>query len=198
MDLASKVDIAAVQILIPTGDDSFVTFGKYYLPEAALESTASEHYAGWAKDGYLTVTEGEIIDFREIKQDVLDLCGMFEVSELAYDPFQATMLATELIEEGVPIVEIGATVKNFSEPMKQVDGLIRSKRISHNCDPCMTWMMSNVVARMDAKDNVFPRKERDENKIDGPVALIMAMNRAMNDDMGSMDDFINDPIIVEF
>ena len=198
MDLASKVDIAAIQILIPLGDDSFVTFGKYYLPEAALESTASEHYAGWAKDGYLTVTDGEIIDFREIEQDILDLCSAFEVASLAYDPHQATMLVTELMDKGVPVVEMRQVVLNFSEPMKQVDGLIRSKRIAHNGDPCMTWMMSNVTAKLDAKDNVYPRKEREDNKIDGPVALIMAMNRAMNDEGGNLDSFLDDPITVDF
>lgn len=82
--------------------------------------------------------------------------------------------------------------------MKQLDGLVRSRQITHNGDPVMTWMMSNVVAKVDAKDNVFPRKEKDEYKIDGPVALIMALNRQMNDDIGSLDSFLNDPISVDY
>jgi phage terminase large subunit-like protein len=198
MDLASKVDIAALQILIPLGDDAFVTFGRYYLPESALESTASEHYMGWTKDGFLNVTDGEIIDFKVIKAEILDLCRHFEVSKLAYDAHQATMLVTDLMEHGVPCVDIPMRAQHLSEPMKQIDGLVRSRQIAHNGDPCMTWMMSNVTAKIDANDNVFPRKERDENKIDAPVALIMAMNRYMNDDYGSLDNFLNDPISVEF
>ena len=87
---------------------------------------------------------------------------------------------------------------NFSEPMKEVDALIREGRIIHNGDGAFTWMLSNVVAKTDAKDNVYPRKERDENKIDGVVALIMAMGRHMNDDGLRFDDFINDPISVEW
>jgi len=198
LDLASKVDIAALEILIPTGENEFVRFGKYYLPEAAIENSINEHYRGWATDGFLTLTDGEIIDFEVIKADILALCSKFELAELAYDPHQATMLVTALMAEGVPVIEIGATVRNFSEPMKTVDGLIRERAIKHNTDPVMSWMMSNVVAKIDAKDNVYPRKERDENKIDGAVALIMAMNRALNDDHISLDDFLNDPLGADY
>jgi len=70
----------------------------------------------------------------------------------------------------------------MSEPLEEVEGLIRSRKIAHDGDPAMTWMLSNVVAKPDAKDNVYPRKERPENKIDGPVALIMAMGRMLMKD----------------
>ena len=198
LDLASKVDIAALEILIRLGEKEFIRFGKYYLPESAIENSNNEHYRGWVEEGYITVTDGEIIDYELIKTDILSLCSKFELAELAYDPFQATMLVTALMSHGVPVVELGNTVKNMSEPMKQVDGMIRSRSIKHNGDPVMSWMISNVVARVDAKDNVFPRKEREENKIDGAVALIMAMNRALNDDYISIDSFLNDPIGVDY
>lgn len=175
LDLASRVDIAALEILIPVEDD-YVRFGKYYLPEAAVES-GNEMYTAWAREGWLTITDGEIIDFNEIKDDILELCTQFEVRELAYDPFQATMLITELMAEGVPVVEMRPTVLNFSEPMKSLDALIRAKKIKHNHDPVQTWMISNVVAKEDAKENVYPRKERAENKIDGVIALLMALGR---------------------
>lgn len=185
MDLASRVDIASIEVLIPDGED-YVRFGKAYLPEAAVES-GNEAYTGWMRDGWLTVTEGEIIDFNEIKADILELCANFEVAELAYDPFQATMLVTELMEEGVPVVEMRPTVLNFSEPMKSLDALIRAGRIKHNGDPVMTWMISNVVAKEDAKENVYPRKERPENKIDGVVALLMALGRCQHHEDNQID-----------
>jgi phage terminase large subunit-like protein len=131
------------------------------------------------RDGRMVITDGEIIDFGRIKEDILDISARFQVVECAYDPFQATMLVTELMGQGVPVVEMRPTVLNFSEPMKTLDGLIRSRRIRHDGDPVMTWMVSNVVAREDAKDNVFPRKDRPENKIDGVVALLMALGRSM-------------------
>jgi phage terminase large subunit-like protein len=89
------------------------------------------------------------------------------------------MLATSLGNEGIPVLEYRPTVLNFSEPMKQVDAYIRSGLLRHSGDPVMTWMMSNVVAKEDKKDNVYPNKERPEAKIDGAVSLIMAMGLYM-------------------
>lgn len=179
MDLASKVDIAALELLFPLPGGEFVRFGRYYLPSATVDAGENEHYQGWAREGRITVTDGEIIDFDEIRADILDLCSRFTVREVAYDPHQATMLVTSLAAEGVPCVEMRPTVLNFSEPMKMLDGLIRAGNIKHDGDPVMSWMIGNVTAKMDAKDNVYPRKERPENKIDGVVALIMALGRAL-------------------
>lgn len=197
MDLASKVDIAALEVLIPLGDGDYVRFGKYYLPEETVMSGENEHYQGWMKDGWLTVTDGEIIDYRVISDDIVALCDLLDVQELAYDPFQATMLVTELMEKGVPVVEVRPTVLNFSEPMKTLDSVIRARQIRHNGDPVMTWMISNVVAKEDAKDNVYPRKERAESKIDGVIALIMAFGRCMHYDGPDITPAINEFISVQ-
>lgn len=182
IDLASKVDIAALVLLFPpspaTGD-KWAVFGRYYLPEETVNAPEKENYRKWKEEGYLTVTDGAIIDFDVIKADLLDLCTRFECLSLPYDPYQATKLVTELQSEGLPAIEMRATVLNFSDPMKMLDGLIRDGRMVHDGNPVMTWMIGNVVATQDAKDNVYPRKNRDEDKIDGPVALIMAMARAI-------------------
>lgn len=196
LDLASKVDIAALEIVFPQGDGQYARFGRYYLPEATVEATENEHYQGWMRDGWLTVTDGEIIDFARIRDDIVALTKQFQVEEVAYDPFQATMLVTDLMNQGVPVVEMRPTVLNFSEPMKNLDAIIRAKQIRHNGDPIMTWMISNVVAKEDAKENVYPRKERPENKIDGAVALIMALGRSMNAEGGDISAAINDMITV--
>lgn len=179
LDLASKIDIAALEFLFPEEDGGWMRFGKYYLPEETVEKPENEHYRKWAREGWLTVTEGNMIDYGRILDDIVVAQSQFEVAELAYDPHQSTMLITELMAEGVPCVEFRPTVLNFSEPMKQVDALVMAGKIRHNADPVMTWQMSNVVAKVDAKDNVYPRKERPENKIDSVVALIQAMGRAL-------------------
>jgi phage terminase large subunit-like protein len=101
------------------------------------------------------------------------------VREIAYDPWQATQLATRLQQQGAKVVEFRQTVANFSEPTKELDALMRAGTIAHDGDPVLAWMLGNVVGHYDAKENVYPRKERPENKIDGAVALIMALGRHM-------------------
>jgi len=178
LDLASKRDIAALEILIFTGMGQYAEFGKYYLPRATVEMDAHAHYQAWERDGWLTVTEGNITDYDVIKDAILEIASRFELLEVVYDPFQSTMLVTQLMAEGLTCVELRNTVQNMSEPMKVLDALIVNGQLVHADNPVMTWMMSNVVAHEDAKENVFPRKEKAGNKIDGPVALIMAVNRA--------------------
>jgi phage terminase large subunit-like protein len=182
LDLASKVDIAAkvsLHMRELDGKQHFFCFGQYYLPRDTVERGENAQYQGWESMGLLTVTDGAVIDFGVIEEDLLADCSKFEVREVPYDPFQATQLSTRMAAQGVPMVEMRPTVLNFSEPMKQLEALVLQGRLHHSGDPVMTWMMSNVVAHMDAKDNIYPRKERPENKIDGVVALIMALGRAL-------------------
>lgn len=175
----------------------YAVFARHYLPEDTVAEPEKELYHEWVetfghnggpawtddeKEDFvwvenaprLTVTDGAIIDFDVIKDDLLALSKAFQVEVVAYDPHQATHLITMLMAEGVPVLEFRHTVLAMSEPMKETEALMREHRLVHDGDPVMTWMVSNVTAKVDAKDNVYPRKEAVENKIDGAVALIMA------------------------
>ena len=126
----------------------------------------------------MTVTDGDRIGHRVIREDILEFRDRFNITELAFDPDNATMLVRDLQDEGIACIEVRPTTSNFSDPMKTLDALIRAGRIAHNGDPIMSWSLSNVVTRPDAGERVYPRKERPENKIDPVVALIMALARA--------------------
>ena len=182
IDLASKTDIAA-KVYLFNEDGKRYVFGKYYLPSAAAERGNSNYdlYVGWSKNPNLglTLTEGEVIDFEVIEADLIEDRNNFEVVEFPYDPFQATELSTRMRNEGLNMIEINPNVRNFSEPMKSLDALILSGAIVHNGDPILAWMLGNVYAKRDAKDNIYPRKVRNENKIDGVIALLMALSRDM-------------------
>jgi phage terminase large subunit-like protein len=195
LDLASKTDIAAKMLLF-VRDGHYYAFGDYYLPRETVDKGENSQYSGWESLGLLTVTDGAIIDFMVIENKILEDCKQFDVIEVPYDPFQATQLSMRLLNQGVNMVEVRPTVLNFSEPMKQLEALVLDKKFHHNGDPVLTWMVSNVVCHMDAKDNIYPRKERHENKIDGVVALIMALSRAIanSNEVGTLDDFLANPI----
>ena len=181
LDLASKTDIAALVMVFqhPEIADAYAVFGKYYLPEDTVNAAGNSQYSGWMRSARLTVTPGNVIDFSWIEADLSDLVSRFAVQAVAFDPFQATQLSTRMLSEGLPMIELRPTVLNFSEPMKTLEALVLQKKLIHDGDPVLSWMASNVVAHLDAKDNIYPRKERAENKIDGIVALIMAISRAI-------------------
>lgn len=183
LDLASKVDIAAAPLLFVDKDSGMhyvITRGRFWLPERAVENGTNSQYDGWVRSGHLVATPGEVTDYDAIEAQLrTDACTVADLREIPFDPFQATQLSGHLLAEGLPMVEMRPTVLNFSEPMKQLEALVLQGKLRHDANPAMDWMMSNVVCHRDAKDNVYPRKERVEAKIDGPVATIMGLGRAM-------------------
>lgn len=199
LDLASKVDLAArVKVFrrYIGGDAHYYFFGKYYLPEQAIADQRNSQYAGWERMELISITPGDVIDIDQIEKDLKSDASIYDIREVAYDPFQAMQLSNRLTADGFTMVEVRPTVLNFSEPMKELEVLVRQGRLHHNGDPAMAWMVSNVVCHTDAKDNIYPRKERPENKIDGPVALIMAIARwTVGEDQDNIDEFINSPIV---
>lgn len=178
LDLASKKDIAS-RVFIFEKEGIVYVFDKHYLNEEALENSNNSQYSGWEREGYIIATDGNVTDYDEIERDILEDAKQFDIYEFGFDPFQATQLSSHLISEGVPMVEVGATVKNFSEPMKELEAMILAGQLKHTGNPVLTWMISNVVCHVDKKDNIYPNKEFPENKIDGVIALIMAINRLL-------------------
>lgn len=177
LDVGAKNDVTAKVLLFPVGK-SFVVFADFYLPEAAVEKSTNSQYRGWVEEGWITQSGGAMTDLARIEEDIRDDLSRFDVKGIAYDPWNALQLATTLGNDGAPMVEYRNTVQNFSDPMKSLEALVQDKRVNHDGNPVLRWMMGNVVAKLDAKDNIFPRKERYENKIDGVVALIMALGIA--------------------
>jgi phage terminase large subunit-like protein len=203
LDLASKIDIAGNVLLFPPveGDPLWHVHGRYYLPEARvieeLDSNTSR-YREFDALGLLTLTDGEVIDFEVIKEDLREFAGRFDVQQVAYDPWQATQLAQEMQAEGLLMVEVRQTVQNISEPMKELEALTLRKLLAHGDCPILTWMASNVLAKLDVKDNIYPNKERPENKIDGIVGLIMAISRAIAGREPGLDieSFLSNPLVL--
>lgn len=203
LDLGAKNDLTAKVCVFKTeGDDGrprYQVFSRLYLPQTAVDKGTVSQYSGWADTGVIQVTGGAMTDMTRIEEELREDLSRFDVQAIAYDPWQATQLAGNLSEDGAPMVEYRNTVQNVSEPMKWLEALVQDGRLDHDGNPAMTWMMGNVVAKVDAKDNIFPRKERYESKIDGPVALIYALAMYLSDredNGGDFDEFLDDIIVI--
>jgi len=193
VDLASKLDVAALVMLFEK-DASYYCIPRFYVPEKTVEE--NEKYQNFVLEGSMIATPGEMTDYAFIEEELKELAASgVDIRDAAFDPSQATYLMTRLDQAGIPVVELAQNVRNLSEPMKEVEALILSRRLWHDGNSAMTWMVGNVVAKVDAKEHTYPRKEATENKIDGAVGLIIAMARAMlasgTTDVG---DFLKDPV----
>jgi phage terminase large subunit-like protein len=176
-DLASKTDVAALVLLFEK-DDAIWCIPRFYAPERAAEEQGK--YRDFASDGSLILTPGDSTDYAFIEEEIRRLGSTHRLEDIAFDDWQANYLMTRLMDARVKVIAYNQTVRNMSEPMKELEARVLSRRFWHDGNPVMTWMMGNVVARIDAKDNIYPRKEFEANKacrIDGPVAAIMAVGR---------------------
>lgn len=178
LDAAFKRDLFA-KVMLFVREGQVYAFSRCYAPAALLEHKGNEHLAGWAREGWLRVTPGEVLDINAVREDLLEDTRRFQVEEVPFDPAQLTQFAGEMLEQGVPMVEMRPTVLNFSPAMKELDELVSARRFVHQGDPVLAWAIANVVCHRDAKDNIYPNKARPEMKIDPAVALIMAIARAI-------------------
>ena len=187
LDLGAKKDLCATMILFKKGVDYYL-FSRYYLPEWETKGEDKAHYAGWAHQGYITLTPGNRVDYEYIKADLLQLAKDLDLSgaengggEICNDQWNAQQLVSDLEKEGLAVTEIPQTAKMLSEPMKELDAVICDGHFYHDGNPVTTWCFSNTMAKPDKNDNFFPFKEKYVNKIDGAVGTINAMCRAMVD-----------------
>lgn len=197
LDLATRIDVAAKVALFRRqvdGANHYYAIPRFYVPEYALgdENPNAATYAKWVAEGHMIVHDGAEVDFGQIQADILAMPEKMYVVELAYDPWQSTQIAQAIREEGVEAVEYRNVVSNMSPPMKELEGALAAGRFHHDGNPVLTWMAANVVAKPDAKENIYPRKNDKAQKIDGIVALLFALGRAIADDSdGDIDDFLD-------
>lgn len=183
LDLASTTDIASKMNVFKRevdGLDHYYAISRNYVPEAAVEKPDNAHYRGWVNSGHLIQTPGNMIDIEQIQQDALADSELVTLREVAKDQWGGQQLGANLANQGIEVVDIPMQVRFLSEPMKFIAGLIDADppRFHHDSNPAFVWMMSNVEVKPDNNENIFPRKQRPENKIDAAVALIVAMSRA--------------------
>ncbi|AXA66741.1 terminase large subunit [Pseudomonas oryzihabitans] len=209
-DLARKLDMNSMARLFWRVMDGKIHYYSvapgFWVPEdTAYDSDnrrMAERFQKWLNSGHLQVTPGAEIDYREILEEAKEANQAAPVLESPIDPHGATNLSHQLDDEGLTPVTISQTFTSMSDPMKELEAAIESGRFHHDGNPIMTWCIGNVVGKnLPGNDDIVrPIKQGDDNKIDGAVALIMAVGRAMAKVTlgdGGMDRFmdsIRDPI----
>lgn len=183
IDLASRRDIASLCALFVRnikGEPNYYAFFKHWTPEAAVQNDANSQYDGWVRMGAMIATGGNVIDIDRIEAETADIANIAKIQEIAMDPgHNSTQYGVHMTQRGFRVIDLRPTVLNFSEPMKWLEAYVIDRRFHYAC-PVLPWMMANVVVkpRGQMKDNLFPGKAADSRKIDGVIALLMALNRA--------------------
>jgi phage terminase large subunit-like protein len=183
LDLGDKRDPSTLAHLFwrreSDGRLHWYAFLDTYMPEDEIDQSKNASYRKWVHDGWIQATPGNVTDQDRIEDDIKRLSEHYNPQEIPFDPYQARQLSTHLVDDGVQMVELKPTVLNFSEPMKRLEEAVASGTFHHDGNPVLAWMLSNVVVEEDRKGNIYPRKQLPQNKIDGAVALIMALARAL-------------------
>ena len=194
LDLSSTSDITAFVLVFPPlneGDD-YIVVPHFWLPRETLKlRVRRDHvpYDVWEKQGLFHVTEGNVVDYNFVRRTVNELGAQFHIVEIGVDRWNATQLITDLEGDGFTMVPIGMGFKDLSPGMKELYKLLLEARVNHGGNPVLRWMAGNVVAEIDAAENIKPSKKKSTEKIDGIVALIMALDRAIRHAMqGSVYD----------
>jgi len=196
LDLSSTSDITAFVLVFPPEDEN----GKYeilpffWLPEETIDLRVKrDHvpYDVWSRQGLVFTTEGNVIHYGFIEEFIEELGTKYDIREIAFDRWGAVQMSQNLEGAGFTVVPFGQGYASMSPPTKELLKLVLEERLAHGGHPVLRWMVDNVTVRTDPAGNIKPDKEKSTEKIDGAVALIMALDRAIrheNDGLSVYDE----------
>lgn len=195
LDLSSTGDITALVLVFPPRNENekYILLPYFWIPEDTIPirvRRASVPYDVWQQQGYLLATEGNVVNYDFIERFIEDLGTKYHILEIAVDRWNATMLTQHLMDDGFTIVPFGQGYKDMSPATKEFSKLLHEGKIVHGGNPVLRWMSGNVVVETDAAENIKVTKAKSPEKIDGIVATIMALDRAVRNqgEQGSVYD----------
>ena len=183
IDLSKSIDLTADGFVFPLEDGRVAVCAHGFLPEGGVvrhEKTDLIPYRDYAKDGWITSTEGEVTDFHALKHHMIECeeLNSWAINEIDYDPYNATYLATELTAEGRQCIQVRQGVQTLSEPTKLFRDLVASKKLVHDGSPVLKWCVGNAKVKIDSNGNIKLTKEtaNDTERIDLLAAIINALS----------------------
>ena len=196
LDLSSTTDITAFVLVFPPEyeDDKYIILPYFWIPEDNLElRVRRDHvpYDIWEKQGFLQTTEGNVVHYGFIENFIEELGMKYNIREIAFDRWGAVQMVQNLENLGFTVVPFGQGFKDMSPPTKELMKLTLEEKLAHGGHPVLHWMMDNIFIRTDPAGNIKPDKEKSTEKIDGAVATIMALDRALRGGTGTGDSVYN-------
>lgn len=184
LDLSSTTDITAFVLVFPPIDeeDKYIILPYFWIPEDNLTLRVNrDHvpYDVWERQGYLQTTEGNVVHYGFIEKFIERLGERFNIREIAFDRWGAVQMVQNLESMGFTVVPFGQGFKDMSPPTKELMKLVLEQKIAHGGHPVLRWNMDNIYIRTDPAGNIKADKEKSTEKIDGAVATIMALDRAI-------------------
>jgi phage terminase large subunit-like protein len=200
LDLATTTDIAAYVLVFPPVEpnEKWKVACRFFVPKMNLAVRVKrDHvpYDEWEKVGLLTATEGNVIDYAFIIAAVKSDAELYELVEVAIDRWNSTHVATLLQDEGITPVLFGQGFASMAGPAREFETLVVGRQIQHGGHPILRWMAANAAVKQDPAGNIKPDKAKSTERIDGIVASVMALGRAMGTpDEGSIDGWLRSPV----
>lgn len=184
LDLSSTGDITALVLIFPprNEDEKYVLLPYFWIPEETIPRRVKANsvpYDIWEKQGFIMSTEGNVIHYDFIEKFIMDLSEKYHILEIAVDRWNATHVIQNLEDNGFTMVPFGQGFASMSAPTKEFYRLLMEGKIIHGGHPVMRWMAGNVVVDTDPAGNIKVTKAKSKEKIDGIVAAIMALDRAV-------------------
>ncbi len=188
LDMASTTDIAAfVMLHRDSTTEEISVMSHFWIPEAAIEARTRRDrvpYAAWVRQGFVEATPGDVIDYARVRERIKQYSKEFRISEMAFDRWGAVQLTQELTDDGMLVVPFGQGFASMSPPTKELMNQVLKQKLRHGGNPVLRWMADNLVVQQDAAGNLKPAKDKSTEKIDGMVALIMALDRLTRGNSG--------------
>ena len=181
---SSTTDITAFVLVFPPryGEEKYVGMPFFWIPEDNLAlRVRRDHvpYDTWEKQGYIKTTEGNVVHYGFIESCIEQLGTKYNIKEIAVDRRGAVQMTQNLEGMGFTVVPFGQGFKDMSPPTKELMKLTLEQKLAHGGHPILRWMMDNIFIRTDPAGNIKADKEKSTEKIDGAIATIMALDRAI-------------------
>ncbi len=182
LDLARRDDLVAWVLVFPKDDGTYHIRPKFFIPKEGMRDKGTLHrvdYEAWEKAGFLIATPGETVDYNYIFKQIDDDAKKFDIREVAFDRYGSESVISRIDDAGVKVVEFGQGYVSMSTPTKELVNLVKEQKIVHGGHPILRWNADNVIVETDPAGNIKPSKKKSTQKIDGIVAMIMGLDRAL-------------------